>query len=29
VGTAQVSENPKVEAAARKITKEVESARKF
>jgi 3D-(3,5/4)-trihydroxycyclohexane-1,2-dione acylhydrolase (decyclizing) len=29
VGTAQVSENPKVEAAARKITKEVETARKF
>lgn len=29
VGTAQVSQNPKVEAAARKITKEVESARKF
>jgi 3D-(3,5/4)-trihydroxycyclohexane-1,2-dione acylhydrolase (decyclizing) len=29
VGTAQVSENPKVEAAARKISKEVESARKY
>lgn len=29
VGTAQVSENPKVEEAARKIAKEVESARKF
>ena len=29
VGTAQVSENPKVEEAARKISKEVETARKF
>jgi 3D-(3,5/4)-trihydroxycyclohexane-1,2-dione acylhydrolase (decyclizing) len=29
VGTAQVSENPKVEEAARKIAKEVESAWKF
>ena len=29
VGTAQVSENSKVEAAARKIAREVESARKF
>jgi 3D-(3,5/4)-trihydroxycyclohexane-1,2-dione acylhydrolase (decyclizing) len=29
VGTAQVSENPKVEEAARKIAREVESARKF
>ena len=29
VGTAQVSENPKVEEAAKKIAREVESARKF
>jgi 3D-(3,5/4)-trihydroxycyclohexane-1,2-dione acylhydrolase (decyclizing) len=29
VGTAQVSDNPKVVEAARKITKEVETARKF
>jgi len=29
VGTAQVSENPKVEEAARKIAREVETARKF
>ena len=29
VGTAQVSENPKVEDAARKIAREVETARKF
>jgi 3D-(3,5/4)-trihydroxycyclohexane-1,2-dione acylhydrolase (decyclizing) len=29
VGTAQVSENPKVVEAAKKISKEVESARKF
>jgi 3D-(3,5/4)-trihydroxycyclohexane-1,2-dione acylhydrolase (decyclizing) len=29
VGTAQVSENPKVEDAARKIASEVETARKF
>ena len=29
VGTAQVSENPKVVEAAKKISREVESARKF
>ena len=29
VGTAQVSENPKVVEAAKKIGREVESARKF
>jgi 3D-(3,5/4)-trihydroxycyclohexane-1,2-dione acylhydrolase (decyclizing) len=29
VGTAQVSENQKVEEAARKIAREVESARKY